>query len=364
MFDIRSEIILITMLSAIAAAMPGAFIVLKGDYPSTDVTAKSSTLGFVIVLLFFSGAILPVQILAGALAGFVGYYITLKLSKISKIDHQFFEISVPNVILALSVALISIYNIPNIDVDTILFGELALLPFDRLAFNMIDYGSIMFYILLLVFLLNAFCVLLFYRSFTSLCIDAEYGGSIRLNMSLANTLLAMTSAFSMAVMFYIGGAIMMISLVLAPAVIAYYYTSRPSALVITSIIVSIVACLTGFSIAYVYKQPIVPTFATVIGFFVMLTVIFAPEKGIIQILINNKKKKQLLNESIILIFMAQDLPVQQIDRMSQFLKWKQKKVQSLIEALAIKGLVLIDDHNITLTEKGVTVANDKLYKAC
>ncbi len=360
MFDIRTEIIIITILAGIALSLSGVFVVLKNDYPTNDITARSSVLGFAAVSMLMPAASLPIYIVVATFAGFFGFYLVLKLTSVSGIEKRYFDIAVPSVLLAFALIAIMGSDSNTIDIGTVFFGELALVPFDRIVVEKLDYGSMLFYVLIAVIIFNVISMLRSYKSLTTLCIDVDYGNSVKLNMSKANMIIAITSALSMAVAFYVGGVLMMLVFVLAPTVIAYYYAPRPSALVLSSLVISVTACIVGFTIAYTYAIPIVATIVCSMGLFLFIAAMTAPEKGLIHLYLINKSNRKNLCENILVVYMLQNTAANNIADISEYLKWKPSFVQATINALAIKGLVLVDDSLLTLTPKGEQLANKSL----
>ncbi len=127
------EIIIIGCLVASAAAIPGCFLVLRKMAMMSDAISHSVLLG--IVLMFFAIKTLhsPLLIISATLAGLTTVYLTELLISSKQLKKDAAIGLIFPLFFAVAIVLINQFaNNIHIDQDSVIIGEIAFTPFDRL----------------------------------------------------------------------------------------------------------------------------------------------------------------------------------------------------------------------------------------
>lgn len=364
---IELEIISITILAALACAVPGTIIVLRGSPFITDTSAKSSVFGFaagfVSAWWLPSAALIPL----GTAAALFGIWAANKICAAKLMEKNSAASSVSSVLIAAGILIINGFTgVSGADISTVTAGDLAFVPFDRIKAGGYDMGSAAVYILGAVLFFNLMCVLVFYKEIKLSSMDEGYARSSQLKVDAVNVLISFMTALTAASAFRITGAFMAAAFILAPSLTARFYTKRLSALIITSALICVTACLTGFGLAYRANVLISGTIVCVMGAFFIISAAAAPETGIIPMLSEKKKKRfrtGMLIASAHLYLREKEGPEGEsveTSRLHTAMAWSGSFTGKIIMALEMEGLVEDKNGLLALTEKGREKAEEAL----
>ena len=348
---IEFEIIAILMLAALSCAVLGAIIVIRGGSSCTiDAAAKSSVLGFAAGFLLYQwitpAAIIPI----GVASALFGIWASDKITAVAEKNAASAAISF--VLLALGVLIITGFtDICGADISTLTVGDWYFAPFDRIRANGYDFGPLAFYIFGAVFIFNITCALIFHKEIRLSALDEGYARSVQLKIDTLNSLLSFMTALTVAAVFRITGVFMAAAFILAPALTARFYAKSQFALIVTSVLISGTACLTGFGIAYKMDVPATALAVCVLGAFFLISAFLAPEKGLIPAL-RERRKKRLRDCMLIVsghLYSREQLTVPDL---SATLAWSKNFTGKIIFAMKRDGLVEEKNGFLTLTQKG------------
>ncbi len=138
-------------------------------------------------------------------------------------------------------------------------------------------------------------VILFWKEFKLYIFDAEYMKSLGFPIQKFNLLLSFMIVMAIIIGLQTVGVILMSAMLIAPAVAARQWTNKLWIMILLSAIFGAISGIGGTTASsLVTKLPTGPAIVVFISCIVILSVLFAPQRGIIQKIIHRKSIKLLL----------------------------------------------------------------------
>lgn len=178
---------------------------------------------------------------------------------------------------ALGVVLVSVFfaNI-HIDTDAVLYGEIALTPFDTWSLGGQNLGPVAAWIFGATILLNGGFLMALAKELRMSTFDPDFSRAAGFSPALIHALLMVTVAVTTVGAFSAVGAILAVALIVVPAVVARLLTDRLRNVVLVSLAVGIGASWLGTVIAFRYDVSISGMIATCLGVAFVISLVFAP----------------------------------------------------------------------------------------
>ena len=272
------QLLLLTIVTAIACALPGNFLVLRGTALMSDALSHAILFGIVIMFLIVQDINSPMIFLGAILAGIMTVTITEFLTKTGLI-HQDAAIGLTFPFLfSIAVLLINQYaNNMHLDTDAILLGELAFAPFHRFYLYGYDCGPIALWNMGAILACNITFIAYFYKELKITTFDPCYATLIGYNATLFHYALMVMTSITIVQAFQTTGTILVISFIITPAATAYLLTKKLSEMIILSCLLTTIAVGCGFLFAHCYNSSIAGSIAVANGilfFIIMLGIKF------------------------------------------------------------------------------------------
>ena len=240
--------ILLAVVTAVACALPGTFVVLRRGSMLVDVIAHSVLPGIVVGYFITRNFDSPLLIIGSALAGLLVVLGAEWLTRTGLFTGDAPQGLIFPALFSGGVILVSI-NFANIHLDThmVLAGDLNIAAFRHLIIGGVSLGPSYMYVMLAVLLVNVTFLTVFYSKLKVMTFDPEFAGSLGIRTGLINT----AFMFLVSVTFNASGAILVIALVVVPPVTAYLLSTRLPVMMTLTVIIAIVGAVAGFWVAYV-----------------------------------------------------------------------------------------------------------------
>lgn len=267
----------VVLITAISCALLGVFLILKNMAMVSDALSHTVLLGIVLGY-FISGDIdSPILFVGAALFGVVTVYtIEYIVSKFS-IQSDAATGLVFTFLFALAIILISKYarNV-HLDVDVVLSGEVAFA-----ALNTVDvFGIAMpisFVRMFVIFIINLIFIIVNYQQLKVATFDPAYAKTVGIAVGLLNLLLMTLVSITTVVAFDTVGAILVISLMVAPALSAHLLSKRLYLMLALSVGYAVINASVGYWIALNLNLSISGTIAFIGLVTFLLTFLFGPQ---------------------------------------------------------------------------------------
>jgi manganese/zinc/iron transport system permease protein len=275
-------ILLTAILAASACALVGSFLVLRKQAMLSDAISHAVLPGIVIAFLLTSSRnTFPMLIGAGAF-GLLTVYLTDKLHSQGRIMHDSSMGIVFTTLFAIGVILISLFATSvDLDLDCVLYGEIAYVPWDTWTFRGLEMGPRPVWILGFVLLINLVFVITSFKELQIYSFDKELALSMGIPLGLIHYGLMGTVSFSTIAAFESVGAILVVALIIVPPATAYLLTTDLRKMIVLSVIIGILSAITGYLMAFGLNVSISGSMAVMTGVFFALAFLFSPLDGVI-----------------------------------------------------------------------------------
>jgi manganese/zinc/iron transport system permease protein len=257
----------------------------------------------------------------------------------------------------------------HLDVDAVLLGELAFAPFDRTIIGSMDIGPKAFWLALVVGLLNLAFVLLFYKELKLATFDAGLAAALGFSPVVLHyglmTLVSVTAVSS----FEAVGSVLVVALMVGPPAAAYLLTDRLPRMLGLSAGIGMLSAISGYGLARLMDASIAGSMATMVGFIFVLTLLFAPNRGLIAIARRRARQRWEFAQTMLAIhlFNHEGLPEAQeesrVEHLHEHMRWERSFADQLVRRAERTGFVVLqEDGCLTLTELGREHAREAIVQ--
>lgn len=259
-------IIIVASLVAINAAMLGCFLIHRQMSMFADAISHAVLPGIVIAY-FISGSRASFPMLIGAaMAGLAATWLIETLSKKMKMQTDASLGLSFTLLFAIGVILISSLG-KNIDLDQdcVLYGEIALVPLDRLYIGSFDMGPRQFYQLGATFVILIIPVWLFFNRLTITTFDPAYATSIGISTAFWHYAIMGGVSLTTVVSFEAVGAILVVGFFAGLPAAAFLLAQSLKQMIVIASLLGIVAAMLGYLTAVWLNGSIAGAICVVVG---------------------------------------------------------------------------------------------------
>lgn len=362
------EIQLIAAVVAVACALPGVFLVLRGMALMSDAISHTVLLG--IVLTFFAVQDLQSPLLLLGAAGMGVITVALvELLYTTRLVKQ--DAAIGLVFPALfSVAVILISRFArgvHLDVDAVLLGELAFAPFDRMMVVGLDLPKSLVW-MGGILLLNLFFIGLFYKELKLATFDAGLAAVLGFSPVLLHYALMSLVSITAVGAFDAVGSVLVVALMVTPAAAAYLLTDQLRRMLGLSALIAAASAIGGYWLARGLNANIAGSMATVTGIVFLLILLFAPQRGLVALAQRRTRQALEFGQTMLAIHLMQhegrpeELIENRIDHLVEEVRWEPAFAAKVVRYAERNGAVLRQQEHLSLTEMGRTLAQQALVR--
>lgn len=274
-------IILTGTLVAATCGILGCFLVLRKMAMVGDAISHSVLPGIAIAFLISSSRDSMLMLIGAAVLGLVTVFLIQALQQSGLQSDASIGI-VFTALFAVGVILIS-RNASHIDLDLdcVLFGEIAYVQWDTWIWNGYDMGPIAVWMLGGTLLLVLAAIHLFYKQFKLCAFDPALAAAIGIPVALFHYLLMGLVSLSTVASFESVGAILVVGMLIIPASAAYLLTDRLSVMLGYSVLIGAISAAGGYYAAKWLDASIAGSMVTVAGILFLLAFVGSPKHGLI-----------------------------------------------------------------------------------
>lgn len=291
------DIYLTAIVVAIACALPGVFLVVRGTTMLSDAITHSVLLGIVLAFFITPDLNSPFLLIGATLIGLVVVWLIESLQQTKLMSNDAAIGVVFPLFFSLGIILISryAYNI-HLDTDSVLMGELAFVPFRRAVVFGQDIGPSALWRMIVILILNAAFITLFYKELKVSTFDPAFARSLGFSPVLIHYGLMGLVSLTAVGAYDSVGSILVVAFMAGPALTGFLLTNRLSRMILIAIIVAIFNSALGVSLAFQIDVSIAGMIATVTGVTAFLAFLFSPVKGLVYQRRQHTKQKQAFND--------------------------------------------------------------------
>lgn len=353
------EIQIIAVIVAVACALPGVFLVLRKMSMMSDSITHTILLG--IVLAFFATHDLssPFLILSAALMGVATVWLTETLSRTRLLAEDASIGIVFPLLFSIAIILIARYaGSVHLDTDSVLLGELAFAPFDRMVVAGVDIGAKAIYTTGVLLLLNLVVIIVFFKELKIVTFDpilaAILGFLPRLVHYGLMTLVSLTTVGA----FQAVGSILVVAFMIGPPVTAYLLTDDLKRMLVLSGAIGAANGILGYQLAALLDVSIAGSMAVMTGIVFLVVFIFAPHRGLVSTLCRRRSQKMQFAKMTFLFHLfnhegSEDESREAgIDTILTHLHWSASFTKDIMGRLQSEGCIEFADGVVKLTDRG------------
>lgn len=277
-----------------SSGIVGSFAVLRKQSLLGDAVSHAALPGIAIAFLLMQVKNTEILLLGALLTGLLATFSVNYITKNSRIKYDSVLALVLTVFFGAGLVLLTyIQKIPNSNqagLDNFIFGQAsALLKKD-------------IQIILIVGIVMMLVVALFWKELKLLSFDSEFSQSIGFSNKKINLILSSLIVTSIIVGLQTVGVILMSAMLVAPGVAARQWTDKLSIMVILAGIFGAFSGLVGTIISSLYSNiPTGPSIVIIVSTIVLISITFAPNRGLVWKQIREIKNRKDINEDKILI---------------------------------------------------------------
>ena len=363
------DILLIAIVTAVACALPGVFLVLRRMTLMSDAISHAILPGIVLAFFFTESLSSPLLILAAAGTGVltVVFVELLQRTKLVKEDAAI-GLTFP-ALFSVGVILISRFaeNV-HLDMDAVLLGELAYASFNRLEVFSYNLGPVSLYVMGTILVLNLAFILVFYKELKLVTFDASLATALGFTPTLIHyglmTLVSVTTVGA----FDAVGSILVVALIAGPPATAYLMTDKLSRMLILSAIIGSVNAVGGYWLASVFDVSIAGAIATTMLLTFGLVFLTVPNRGLIAIARRHAHQKWEFAQTMLVIhlFNHEGLPEAEAESaiadLHEHLSWEQGFTTQVVKYALNNRCVSREETQLALTEQGRAIAQQALVE--
>jgi manganese/zinc/iron transport system permease protein len=298
-------ILLVGSLVAASCALLGSFLVLRKMALLGDAISHAVLPGIVLAFLATnSRSPLPMLLGAGALGVLTVFLVELfhrsrRLQEDASIGVVF------PALFSIGVILISRYaGQVDLDLDCVLYGEIAYAPLDLLIVGGESYGPRPLWIAAGVFLFDLLLVALLYKELELSTFDPELAATLGFSPVVLHYLLMSAVSITVVASFESVGAILVVAMLVVPAATAYLLTDRLGILLALAVGLGVASAAGGYALAWWVDGSIAGAMAVVAGCLFLLALVASPRHGMWARWRSHRRLREALEGQLLLLHLG------------------------------------------------------------
>ncbi|MDQ0417527.1 manganese/zinc/iron transport system permease protein [Croceifilum oryzae] len=274
-------IILTGALIASSCAFLGCFLILRRMAMLGDAISHSILPGIVIAFLV-SGSRDPLPMFIGAAVFGLLCTIIIQLLRNQGVQADAAMSVSFTALFAIGIILISLFTQQvDLDLDCVLYGEIAYVPYDTWTWNGIDMGPRAMWGAGAAFLLSLIMVRLFYKQFKLTSFDPALAMAVGVPVAFFHYLLMGLVSVTTVASFESVGAILVVAMLIVPAATAYLLTERLGVMLGLSVLIGMICSVCGYFLSVLLDASIAGCMTMVAGGLFALAFLFSPHQGVV-----------------------------------------------------------------------------------
>ena len=342
--------------SAVAAscAIIGSFLVLRKLALLGDAISHAVLPGIVLAFLI-SGSRSPLpMVLGAALFGLLTVFLVEMGNRSRRLQEDASIGVVFPALFSIGVILISRYaGQVDLDLDCVLYGEIAYTPWDTLELNGQMLGPRALWINGVILLLDLAFVTLFYKELKLTTFDPGLAAALGFSPILLHYLLMGMLSLTIVGAFDSVGAILVVAMLVVPPATAYLLTERLSRMIALAAFFGVLSALLGYSLARAIDSSIAGAMATVSGLIFLLVLAFSPHHGLLAKWLRHRKLSRGMAEQLLLLHLEHSGEGRRLPHVAQRFGWSEKELERVALRLLDRGWLEQGDGTLRLTPTGL-----------
>jgi manganese/zinc/iron transport system permease protein len=350
----QMTVLLTAIFAATACSLVGSFLILRRMAMMADAISHAILPGLVLAYFLANGPNLVAGVLGASLAGLLTVVLVESLQRTGRVKSDAAIGIVFPALFALGTFLVSrFFASVHLDVDAVLFGEIAFAPFDRLIIGGIDLGSQPLIVLAALSVMNLALVAIFYKELKIATFDPGLAAALGFSPVVIHYCLMTAVSMTTVGAFAAVGAILVVALMIVPAATAYLLTDRLELMIALSAGVGIAAAVIGYYAAMTLDVSISGMMAVTAGGLFGMASLFSPSHGVIARSIRRSRlRERFAIELLQLHLHHHETGSESRASLAAELNWDDAWLDRIIGRGLSEGTLWFSDEQIGLTDDG------------
>ncbi|MCP3982316.1 MAG: hypothetical protein GY716_23690 [bacterium] len=346
-------ILLVGSVVASSCALVGTFLVLRRMALLGDAISHAVLPGIVIAFLL-TGTRSPLPMVLGA--GALGV-ITVLLVELFHRTHRLKEDASIGVVFpalfSIGVILISRYaSAVDLDLDCVLYGEIAYAPLDLLFFGERSFGPKALWVNGAILAVNILLVGLLYKELKVTTFDPQLAAALGFSPVLMHYVLMSSVSITVVGAFESVGAILVLAMLVVPPAAAYLLTERLGVMLALGVVIGILSAIGGYGLASWLDASIVGGMTVVAGSIFLLSFLFSHRHGVLARVLTQRRLALATAEQLLLLHLKQGDPGVARPLISRRFAWSTRRLNRIADRLVDRGWVESVASDLRLTPAG------------
>jgi manganese/zinc/iron transport system permease protein len=353
------EIQIIAVIVAVACALPGTFLVLRKMSMMSDSITHTILLGIVLAFFVTHDLSSPLLIVGATLMGVITVWLTEMLSRTRLLAEDAAIGVVFPLLFSIAIILITRYaGSVHLDTDSVLLGELAFAPFDRMVVGGVDIGAKAIYTTGMLLLINLAAIIIFFKELKVATFDPILAAVLGFSPALIHYGLMTMVSLTTVGAFQAVGSILVVAFMIGPPVTAYLLTDDLKRMLIFSGVIGALNGILGYQFASLLDVSIAGSMAVVTGLTFFIVFIGAPNRGLISSLLRRKNQKLEFAKATLLFHLSNHENTEEesseagVETIQSHLHWTGEFTSKIMKSLEFDGYIHLSENIVKLTDEG------------
>lgn len=352
-------IVLTASLVAASCALVGSFLVLRRMSLLGDAISHAVLPGIAIAFLITGSRASTLMLVGAALLGLVTVALVEVLHRTDRLREDASIGVVFPALFSLGVLLVSRYaHHTDLDLDCVLFGEIAYAPLDVISWGSVLLGPRALYVTGVVFVIDLALVVLLYKELKLSTFDSGLAATLGFSPVLVHYLLMSAVSITVVGSFEAVGAILVVAMLVAPPATAYLLTERLHRMLLVSVAVGIASAVLGYGFARAFDTSIAGSMAAAVGVLFALALVASPRHGVLARLLRSRRVMAHIADTLVLSHLGPVGAPVGWDALEARFSWPRAKLRRAAKRLTALGFAESSPSGLILTPQGAEVLRD------
>lgn len=355
----QMEVQLVAIVVAVACALVGVFLVLRQMAMMSDAITHAILPGIVVAFFLVQDLSSPFLIIGAAATGVLTVSLVEVLERTRLVKEDAAIGIVFPALFSIGVILIARFaRDVHLDLDVVLLGEIAFVPFNRIERFGIDFGPTALVMMSTILLINLLFILLFYKELKLATFDAGLAAALGFSPALIHYALMSLVSVTAVGAFDAVGAILVVALIVGPPATAYLLTDQLRLMLVYSAGIGAGIAILGYWMARGLDTSIAGSMATMVGIVFVVAHLLAPHRGLIATYFRRRRQRWEFAGVMLTIhlFHHEGLPdaekENRVDHLNEHLNWETEFAERVVRWAERHQLIIRDNSHLYLTEQG------------
>lgn len=363
-WSLDGPIILVAVLCAVAAAIPGNFLVLRRLSLLGDAISHAVLPGLA-AAFFITGSRASLPLFIGAvIVGAMTAFFTGWVARVGRVDEGASMGVVFTSLFAIGlIMIVQVADSVDLDVSCVLYGSIETVVLDQTTFMGIrlpraawSIGSVL--------ILNLFFVVVFYKELQLASFDAGLATSSGFSAAALHYALMILVAVTAVASFESVGSVLVVAMFIVPPATAFLLTERLSRMISLSVLIAIASAVGGYFSAILLPRmfgfgstKVSGSIAVVAGIIFSITVLLSPQMGLIPKWLRARRlRREILRDDVMaylfrVVERGSDADTD-FDSLREVMLCKSSRLRSVLDYLLSGGEIVIHNGQHQLTKRG------------